>query len=188
MGVTVRHFADAHDGPGYYYAEDEDPGSLVGAFDSLAEAISDAKENGHDDVKIGHIEPKSTKARTTIVSNAPPPPAGKASPQTPDFLVPLMVPKKLYAEMVQHLALLSRDAPPAAPTEADGLVLKAIDAMSADPEKWFTFNELLMATGVEVGKLRNSISAYNRRVNREKTRAQYRTQMIAGKTYYKYTG
>jgi hypothetical protein len=99
-----------------------------------------------------------------------------------------MVPKRFYTEMVQYLALLSRDAPPAAPTEADELVVKAIEFMGSRPDKWFTFNELLEATGVGIGKLRNSISAYNRRVNRDKTRPQYRSQMISGQTYYKYTG
>lgn len=107
--------------------------------------------------------------------------------QSNDYLVPLMVPKQHYAQMVQQLALLVRDAPDS-PTPANGLVLRAIEVMRADRAKWLTFKELCRAVDTKPVKLRNAMSAYNRRANLDNTRAEYVTKMISGQMYYKYAG
>ncbi len=46
--ATVYYWPEAHDGPGFYYVEDEypDEGSC-GAFATLSEAIEHARENEH---------------------------------------------------------------------------------------------------------------------------------------------
>ena len=46
--ASVEHFTEAHDGPGWYYWDDEyrDEGS-VGAFETRVEAEAHAKEAGY---------------------------------------------------------------------------------------------------------------------------------------------
>lgn len=183
MLVAICHYADAYDGPGYYYSEEgSSTPDLIGAFDSIEEAVADAQQNGHV-VTVTNTAPTSTatKSRITKVSGALP-------PQAADHLVPLMVPKRVYHDMVQHLAMLTRNTPAAMPSEGDELVRQAVEVLRQGPEKWFTYDELLAATGVATGKLRCSMAAFMRRCNEDQTRPPYRVKQLSGKKYYKYAG